>query len=51
MTFDESDVLSPVTEITRVTVHNTLWKEYRHPHPTHIFVHERPMRFDVSVKR
>lgn len=49
MEFDEANILQPVRPLVGVNVTNTLWNEYRDDTPTHAFVHEHAMYFDVDA--
>ena len=50
MTFDEDAIMAPVKCLPLASVStNKLWKSYRSPRPSHVFVHTMPMTFDVAV--
>jgi hypothetical protein len=50
MKFREEEVLAPVRRLACARVDTPLWRRYRATRrPTHAFVHEGPMRFDVDV--
>lgn len=49
MAFDEATVARPVTKLRLESVENDLWADYREPRPTHGFVHDHAMAFDVET--
>lgn len=50
MKFNESEVMTDVSELVDLEIHNDLWRAHRFDHPTHVFVHRCPMHFDVDVR-
>jgi hypothetical protein len=50
LTFDEDAIMGPVRCLPLNSVtSNTLWEECRSSKPSHTFVHQTPMVFDVDV--
>ena len=49
MSFDDECVMQPVRTLT-AEVKNGMWSDARMGEPTHVFMHEQQMVFDVDVK-
>ena len=49
MNFDEISVGRPVRRLVGVQAHNALWRDFRGEAPSHAFIHEHAMDFDVDV--
>jgi hypothetical protein len=49
MHFQADALMHPVRRLARPHVTNELWRSWRHPRPSHVFVHERAMDFKVNV--
>lgn len=49
MRFDEASIARPVRTLSLSRAKNSLWSAWRSKEPTHAFVHEHPMSFDVEV--
>jgi hypothetical protein len=50
MRFDDDMIMSPVLRMPLNSVKkNSLWRRYRSIRPSHVFVHQKTMIFDVSV--
>ena len=47
MSFDEQSIASPVKSLVIKNIENSFWKEFRYQKPSHIFLHEHEMIFDV----
>lgn len=50
LSFDEREVLAPVSLFSSLRIRNNLWANVRTSSPSHSFVHTSPMHFDVAVK-
>ena len=49
MSFNHSDIMKPVRRLHPLLHHNSFWPKHRSSKPSHVFVHEHPMTFDVRV--
>ena len=49
MTFDEDEIMQPVTELNIISHENTILPHLRSAKPSHVFCHDHPMTFDVTV--
>ena len=49
MSFNETRVAQPVRRVRVDALQNELWREWRVDTPSHAFVHEHDMVFDVDV--
>ncbi len=50
MSFDFKNILKPVRNLNVNVLENTFWENVREQSPSHIFIHEQPMTFDVDVR-
>ena len=48
--FNESSIAQPVRRLVDAHVCNSLWRNWRCEAPSHVFIHDHPMDFDVDVK-
>lgn len=51
MTFDEAQIMQPVTALNVSRLTNTYWQDVRTRAPSHVFLHPHSMDFDVQVDR
>ncbi len=49
MTFDDKNIMTPVRLLDITEAENSYWKDFRSTNPTHAFIHEQTMIFDVDV--
>lgn len=49
MDFDEAQIMTPVRKLHPSRVINTFWRRCRSDRPSHVFLHEHAMDFDVHV--
>lgn len=50
MSFDPKNVLKPVRNLKLNLLENTFWQDVRETTPSHVFMHEQNMDFDVDVQ-
>ena len=50
MDFDHDSIMKPVTLLNTTSVVNTFWNNVKIGIPTHAFIHEQEMIFDVDIK-